>query len=313
MDELHSLHPNGLFLRREAIDRGYRDRDLVEARRHGQLTRVRHGAYVRRDTWQEVDAVGQHRLRAQAVLLTHDNRVALSHVSGAVEHGLRIWDQDLSKIHVTRLDAHSGRRNSDVVYHEADGHPDRLHSEGGQLVLPPAECALGAASLSTVQAGLVVLDSVLDLGLGDEESLKSAYAARAGWPHSRKLQITLRLTRQGAESVAESLTRYLMWSQHLPEPVLQFKVYDPLGRLVGITDFAWPDLRLLGEFDGRIKYHRLLAEGERPEDVVIREKNRENLLRELTGFAMIRYVWSDLYKAERTAARTRRLMTASAA
>ena len=56
-----------------------------------------------------------------------------------------------------------------------------------------------------------------------------------------------------------------MWTQHLPEPQLQFKVYDEVGNLIGITDFAWPEFGLLGEFDGKIKYGRLLKDGETAE------------------------------------------------
>jgi hypothetical protein len=89
MDELLSLHPNGLFLRREALQLGYRDRDLADARSAGVITRVRHGAYVPTDEWEGRDEIGRYRLRGQAVCLTHDGHVALSHTSGAAEHGLR--------------------------------------------------------------------------------------------------------------------------------------------------------------------------------------------------------------------------------
>ena len=99
-----------------------------------------------------------------------------------------------------------------------------------------------------------------------------------------------------------------MWTQHLPEPQLQFKVYDELGNLIGITDFAWPEFGLLGEFDGKIKYGRLLKKGETASDAVVREKEREDRIREITRWLMIRYVWRDLYRPEATAARTRRLM-----
>ena len=99
-----------------------------------------------------------------------------------------------------------------------------------------------------------------------------------------------------------------MWTQHLPEPVLQFEVYDENGNLIGVTDFAWPDYGLLGEFDGKIKYGRLLKDGETTSDVVVREKEREDRIREITRWMMIRYVWRDLYQPMTTAARTRRLM-----
>lgn len=75
---------------------------------------------------------------------------------------------------------------------------------------------------------------------------------------------------------------------------------------MGVTDFAWPEHRLLGEFDGKVKYGRLLLPGEEPGDAVFREKEREDLLRLLTGWSMIRFTWVDLHHAERTAAAVRR-------
>lgn len=313
MDELFNLHPNGLFLRREALQHGYRDRDLSHAHRENVIAKVRHGAYVPQDAWTGTDDIGQHRLKSQAVLLTHGNNVALSHVSGAAEHGLRLWKPDLSKVHVTRLDKTSARQLPDVVYHADSWAADDVYSKDEGLVMGPETCALGAASLTNVAGGMAILDSVLDLDLGSKESLWSAYAKRSRSPHTQKLQITLRLTRSGAQSIAESLARHLMWSQHLPEPQLQFKVFDDDGVLVGITDFAWPDLHLLGEFDGKIKYGRLLKPGEDPGDAVFREKNREDRLREITGWLMIRYIWANIFDPRTTAERTRRMMRLASA
>ena len=142
-----TLHPNGLFLRREALDFGYRDRDLFAARRAGVIERVRHGAYVAAETWASRDQVDRHRLRAQAVCLTHEGRIALSHVSGAAEHGMRLWNADLERVHVVRLDGAKGRRQRDVIYHEDGWRPDDVHAKQEMLVLGVDQCALGAASL----------------------------------------------------------------------------------------------------------------------------------------------------------------------
>jgi very-short-patch-repair endonuclease len=109
-----------------------------------------------------------------------------------------------------------------------------------------------------------------------------------------------------AESVGESRARFLFYSQHLPAPELQYAVVDRFGHLVGRTDFAWPEHRLLGEFDGKVKYERFLRDGERPGDAVFREKLREERLCEVTGWQMVRLVWADLYDARGTAARISR-------
>ena len=42
--------------------------------------------------------------------------------------------------------------------------------------------------------------------------------------------------------------------------------------LVGFADFGWEVERHLGEFDGKIKYGRLVRAGESPSDAVFREK-----------------------------------------
>jgi hypothetical protein len=72
------------------------------------------------------------------------------------------------------------------------------------------------------------------------------------------------------------------------------------------------DHRLLGEFDGKVKYGRLLKPGEHASDVVFREKQREDALRRVTGFSMIRITWADLYRGAATAAEIRRLMRQAA-
>ena len=302
-----TLHPNGLFLRREALDFSYRDEDLLAARRAGVIHRVRHGAYVPAETWNGLDEIGRFRLRGQAVCLTHDNRIALSHASAAAEHGLRLWEVDLSHVHVVRLDGACGRRQRDVIYHEDSWSPDDLYAKDELLLLGPEQSALGAAALTSVEGGLCIVDSLLDLDLGSAESIWHEYQRRIYWPHHGKLQITLRLMREGSQSIGETRSRKLFFNQHIPEPQLQYEVYDG-SELVGITDFAWPEYRTFGEFDGHIKYGRLLKPGQKLEEVLVREKNRENRLREVTGWVMIRIVWANLYRPQVTAERVRRML-----
>ncbi len=52
----------------------------------------------------------------------------------------------------------------------------------------------------------------------------------------------------------------------------------------------------------------LLRPGQDAGDVVFAEKQREDRLRELTGFAMVRLVWSDLNRPRLTARRVERLL-----
>jgi len=47
------------------------------------------------------------------------------------------------------------------------------------------------------------------------------------------------------------------------------------------VDFYWDEQKTVGEFDGKIKYGRLLKPGQRIEDVVFAEKLREDAVRDL--------------------------------
>ncbi len=299
---------HGVFLRSEARDLGYDDNAVRRALRNRHWVRVRHGAYCFYDTWAASDPVRRHQLLSLAVMRSHGDRVALSHTSAVISHGIDVWGADLSRVHVTRLDGGAGRIERDVVHHEGQWRESALARSNGHLVTGPTRAVLETASITSLESGLVTLDSALHKGLSDPELLQAAHHGFARWRGTRKLQLGVRMADGRSESVGESRSRYLFWAQGLPAPELQFHVFDELGNLAGITDFAWPEHRLLGEFDGRVKYGRLLQAGEDPGDAVFREKVREDLLRELTGWRIIRLIWADLASPVATAARVRRLL-----
>jgi hypothetical protein len=215
---------------------------------------------------------------------------------------------DLGQVHVTRLDGGAGRTEGDVVHHEGLSLDSDLVQHGNHLVVRPARAALESALLSGVERGLVAVDSGLNQRLFTDAELVAQHELMRSWPGASPLQLVVRLADGRAESVGESRTLHLCWAQGLPKPELQYHVFDHRGRLVGITDFAWPELGLLGEFDGRVKYERYLRPGEQPGDAVFREKKREDLLRRVTGWSMVRLTWSDLYDGPRTAAMIRSRM-----
>ena len=308
MDRLRILaETQGFFTRADALAEGYDDGAIQRALRAKLWVRIRAGAYTMTDLWAAADEDRRHRARIRAVMQKHGDRVALSHVSAAVEHGLAHFGQDLDVVHVTRLDGGAGRREAGVWHHEGFLVPDDLIEVDGMLIVKPERAALEAALLVPAGPGLVTIDSVIR-HLGGREPLDETFALMSSWPGIRRLQVVVRLGDGRAESVGESLGRHLMFNHGLPMPELQFEVYDGQGNLMGTTDFAWPRHHLLGEFDGKVKYGRLLREGEEPGDAVFREKVREDLLRETTRWGMVRFIWRDLFHGSETAARIRRLM-----
>lgn len=284
----------GVFLRSELLDLGYDDKMIRMAVRRRQWVRVRHGAYCFHDTWATSNAVDRHWTRARAVMRVLGGRAALSHVSSLVAQGVPVWGADLSTVHVTRLDGGAGRREGDVVHHRGRLADHELLERSGVLVTAPGRAVLEAGTVLSVQSGLVSADAALHQQLVSADGLAAGYAAFSHWPGAQNLQLVLRLADGRSASPGESRSRYLIWSQGLPAPELQYDVYDGDGVLVGTSDFAWPRHGLLGEFDGRVKYGRLLLPGQDPGDAVFAEKRREDRMREVTGWPMIRFVWDDL-------------------
>lgn len=300
----------GFFTRAHAREAGFDDRAVTKEARAGRWFRIRRGYYTFPDIWAASTEEQRHLMRCRAVLDALGEDVALSHVSGHLAHGADVWGVPLDRVHVTRLDGGAGRIEGDVVHHEGFVADHEVGNVDGMRVLAPARCALEAGSLGSSESALVLLNSLLHRRLCTLEEVGTQFDLMAHWPRVRHLHIPVRMCTNEAESVGESRGLWLFWIEHLPAPVLQLEVRED-GRLIGRTDWGWPRLRGLGEFDGKVKYGRLLKPDQDPGEVVFLEKQREDRLREATGAWMIRLVWSDYSKPERTAQRLRRLMSAA--
>lgn len=294
MDPLHALIDTaGFCTRAEALAVGYDDRDLQRLVRHGVLHRIRRGAYTTSVRWAALDAEGQHLLRCDIVLRSLGPAVCLSHVSAALVHGATTWGVPLARVHVTRLDGGAGRVEGDVVHHEGFCLDGDVVEVAGRPVTRPARSALEAASQGTPEAALSLLDSFLHQGLVSDKALAAQFTTMQHWPRLRRLHVPVWMADGRSASVGESRGRWLFWSAGLPAPVLQYEVHAADGRLIGATDWAWPDHGVLGEFDGQAKYGRLLKPGQASGEAVFAEKVREDELRAQTGMTMLRLTWAD--------------------
>jgi hypothetical protein len=303
---------HGLFLRRDALAAGLTDLMLRRAVKAGELVRVRHGAYVPGPVWRTLDARGRHLVKVRAVLRTHGTRVAASHHSAVAAWGMDQWRVPLAKVHVTRTDHGSGRQFDDLTHHQALVSDSDVTEVDGIRATRPVRAALESATLLELEQALVVVCSGLRMKLFDRAELERCRASMEAWPNSLGLELVCRLADERFGSVGEVRTFLCLWRAALPKPVPQFSVYDG-DELVGTVDFAWPELGLILEFDGKVKYEKYLRPGESPADAVVREKRREDRIRELTGWTVIRICWDDLADPERFIARIRRVMAQRAA
>ena len=290
-----------VYLRKTLIAHGHSDRSIRRLVADGVLVRVRRGALTGKPEHDALDSSGKHGLRARAVLQQSRTRLVLSHVSGLPEYDAPTWGIDLSEVHVTRPDGKAGRREAGVRQHRGTILEGDVVQLNGIEVMSPARLALEVTAVATAEAGLVVVNHFLHCGLTTEDELLERYAVMEFWPNTLRTGLVLHRADGRVETVGESRMLHLILDAGLPPPIPQYPVLDESGREVARVDFAWPDLGVYLEFDGKVKYEKLLQPGQRASDVVIAERDRERRICRLTGWRCIRFTWADLERPARTA------------
>jgi hypothetical protein len=302
-----------VFLRSEAEALGYNDHAIAKAVASGSWVRVRRGAYVLGPIHATLDITGRYDLLCRAAVRQAWTPVILSHTSSLAQWGCPLWDAKLTEVHLTRPDGNTQRRQSQIRTHRGVLAEGDVVVRNGLQVTGPVRAALEYTTVADVEHSLVEIDNLLHRKLIDLAALRARYAAMAQWPFTLITDLVLRLADGRSESVGETRARYLVWSQGLPPPEVNYPIFDENGREVARVDLAWPEYGLFLEFDGKIKYERLLRDGESASDVVFREKQREDMICRLTGWRCIRLVWADLLRPAATAARIRAMFRPVAA
>jgi hypothetical protein len=219
-----------------------------------------------------------------------------------------MWAMPLHLVHLTRPDGRAGRSEAGVRQHQdVVLHGDVVVRDGLE-VMSATRTALGVTTCATAEASLVVANDFLHRRLTTLRGLRDRYALMTNDPHTLKTDLVLRLADRRLESVGETRTFFLCYRGGVPAPVPQYEVRDDTGHLIARLDFAWPEFGVWLEFDGRAKYAEQLREGESVAEVVIREKQRESMIAELTGWRCIRITWADLERPDATLARIRAML-----
>jgi hypothetical protein len=292
-----------LVLRRDAVRNGWSDEELARLARGGQWSRLRRGAYL--DGQLPATAVARHALLVAATIAGLRRASVVSHQSAAVLLGMPLWGVRLDRVHITRHPPASSQVSGALRCHVARLRDDELTVVGGITVTDVARTALDLARSLPFEPGVTALDAALNEGLLTREVLERRLLDIAGTRGSRHAARVIRFADGRSGSVGESRSRVALHQLGLAPTALQHEIRAADGRLVGRTDFAWESDRVVGEFDGRIKYGRLLRPGQDAGDAVFEEKRREDAIRD-EGWEVVRWTWADLTTLDRLGERVRR-------
>lgn len=306
MDEAPDPFDMPLDLRRELLGQGWHDRGIAAELRAGRWTRPRRGAYVDAAAWGSLDDAGRHVVVTRAVVRQAKTPLVVSHVSAVPWWGGPIWGLDLTAVHATRRDGETGRVEAGVHQHCGvilDGDVVLQHD---QAVMSPTRTALEVTTVASTESALVVLNDFLHRGLTTPVEVRRRYELNMEhWPDSRRTDLVIRLGDPRIQSILESRFLLFCFRAGLPAPTPQYAVRTPDGHLVAELDFAWPELGAYVETNGKAKYLQLVKPGERPGDIIGRERRREELVNQLTGFRALHVEWDDVERPRLTEQRVR--------
>jgi len=298
-----------LKLRRQLRLDGWNDRAIASMVASKQWVRIRAGAYVDAGAWRALDLAGKHELRVRAVLLQSKTKLIASHCSAMPFYEGPTWGLDLDRVHGTRMDGKAGRCEAGVQQHRGAIRDGDVVERHGVSVMSAARTGLEVTTVVPTEAALVAVNHLLHAGHTTVEEMRERYEqGMVFWKGTLATDLVLRLADASVESVGESRFFYFCYAHGLPAPMPQYEVYDDAGQLIGRVDFAWPELGIFVEFDGRVKYEKLLKPGQSASDVVVREKRREERIVEATGWVCIRVTWADLENPEALLERIGRAM-----
>ncbi|MDX1881333.1 hypothetical protein SBE55_26365 [Mycolicibacterium sp. 141076] len=186
-------------------------------------------------------------MRAKAAWLRSKRRGVLGGYSAAAFHGARFIGADCPA-HI--FDRYS-RPARGVVVWEDDLDNGDICQIGEMRLTTASRTAVDLARRLPEDPAVAAIDS-----LARAARLSVAAIAAAAERHKGKRGIvqarkTVALVDPKAQSPQETLLRLLIIRAGFPKPESQYPVCNEYGSLIGVVDFAWPDLMIAVEYEGR--------------------------------------------------------------
>ena len=261
-------------------------RALYASAKSGRILRISPGCYVRAPYWTALSAEARHRARAHLAAAV-DASLEFSHLTAASLWRLPVIGDWPHRPHVAGHPHGGARRSDSLARHSLGSDPHAVTIEGLRVTSLAVTAAQVAAS-EPFATGVVIADAALH-GHRGLDLLPAALAVPKFHGQSRALAVA-RFANGRADRPGESISRVSMLAAGLPIPELQVVIYGASGKRY-VVDFYWLHLRLMGEFDGEIKYDDPeFLRGRTPAQALADEKRREDDLR-ATHRGMSRWGW----------------------
>jgi very-short-patch-repair endonuclease len=279
-----SCPPDRLLTVDDLKSLGFEARQIAAAHAEGLLHRVRRGIYIGAEHWGRLKEWDQDRLKIEAHFHASTGALTYTHLSAARLWGLAVWNCP-DTIHVAQR-SRRGEFSDDreVVHHNQTIPPGHSATARGLPVTSLERTVIDCARILPFEQALAIADSSLHAGARSER-MQELVRHSAGSRNITRVREVLDALDGRSESAGETRLRILLTDWSMPAPVLQLQI--PTAEGCFRADFAWPDIKLIIEFDGQGKYFEYRPTPE----VLMQERHRESLLIE-EGWSVLRVRWA---------------------
>ena len=229
--------------------------------------RLRRNHYMSQETWDGLSPTERLQVMVHVVSASAERRKVASHCSAAGVWSIPLIGPVPEQAEIVVPDRSAGR-SPGVIRHRSQNCPKGVLHDG-VWVTPPARTAVDLARVRSLASGVAALDHVLHHRMASRaELIREQEAIPRGGRGRQRARLAVALADEKSESAGESLSRVRLFELGYPRPTLQHEFHDERGVFVGRPDMYWRQHKIIGEFDGRVKYPTRLTRNARETRVV---------------------------------------------
>jgi hypothetical protein len=280
------------FLAREAFAAGLSSTSIAGAVRRRHIIPVAASLYAVPGPWVDLSPRQLHLAMCRAASASVETGV-VSHQSAALLHGLPHPIGPLGAVSLTlpTSDRTAGRDDWRRLL-DGDLPDEHVTAVSGIPVTTVDRTVVDCFRQVRLRDALAVADGALRAGATSLGALHAMRAFQTRWPGITRADAGIAMADARRESWLESASVATAHQLGFPVPMSQVWIHRLDGRLIGRTDFIWPQAGVIGEADGRGKYLGEYSGEEWDADEaaahMVAERDREREL-ESVGFAVARW------------------------
>jgi len=282
----------------------------------GGWHRVQRGVYVPRDAVDDLWPQADLRLRVVAAATQmRGGGAVFSHASAAVIHGLALSGIANRPVEMTVLGDVRMSSRSGLTRHLDELSSDDIVEVDGIRCTTMERTVFDVARVASLETGvscadaaarrMAVRERVFDSDAQDvwRQRMRARAAAASGRRGVARARWVIEFFDGRAELPGESLSRLQLFRLGYRSFDLQVPIEGPEGESYAV-DIGLSDAKTFWEFDGEGKYlDQAMRSGRALEDVLLREKRREDWIRGVTQWRLCRGGFRDVATPEALAAR----------